>query len=96
MVVLYSVVLFAGVFAVGGWLVAGTLAANPDSRVRDPAVRFGSRGRDVANALLGFGLGGMSSSYAGWPVVPTVVAAIGGAAFLVASTRLIGTDQPER
>ncbi|NIS32955.1 MAG: hypothetical protein GWN73_12640, partial [Actinobacteria bacterium] len=75
MVALYSVVLLAGLVAVAGWLVAGTLAANLDSRVTDPAVRFGSRGRDVANALLGFGLGGMSSSYAGWAVVPTVVAA---------------------
>lgn len=45
----------------------------------DPERRFGRRGRLVVAGLAGFGLGGMSASYAGWPLAAAFGAAIGAA-----------------
>lgn len=95
MVPLYAIAVFLGFVGVAGWVLAGTLASNPDSTVQDPMARFGERLRTVVTATLGFGLGGMSASYAGWPGLAAIAAALGGAALLVISIRLIEAGEPE-
>ena len=95
MVVVYALALLTGFAAVAGFVLAATLAARPDSSVSDPAARFGDRGRDIPSAVLGFGLGGMSASFAGWSAWLAIMAAIGGAALLVVSIRFIEAGESE-
>ena len=49
-------------------------------------------GRYVVGGILGFGLGGISASYGGWPTGAAVAAAIGGAAIAMAAARFLGVD----
>ncbi len=60
-----------------GVVAAVALAVNPQRRALPETGRNGLLG------LLGFGLGGMSSSFAGWPSVLAFVGALAGAAVLI-------------
>ncbi len=95
MVALYAIAVLLGALGLTTWIVVGVMAERPGSAAVDPEVRFGVRGRSIVAGVLGFGLGGMSSSYAGWPVVAVLAAATGGAALAVVSGRYLGVGGDE-
>lgn len=95
MVALYAVAVIVGALGLTGWVVAGVLAERPGSSVAQPEARFGLRGRSLVVAVLGFGLGGMSASYAGWPELGALGAALAGAGLLVVSGRYLGVGRGE-
>jgi hypothetical protein len=89
----YAVVLVLGVAALLIWLVMGATASSVDDKQDwNPDERFGLVGRNVVAGLLGFGLGGMSASFAGWASGLAVVGAIAGVAIGLASVRLLGVE----
>lgn len=59
----------------------------------DPERRFGERGRDVVAATLGFGLGGMSASFAGWSTGLAALGAVAGGALAVVAGRYLGVEE---
>ncbi len=95
MVAVYAVSVIVGALSLAAWVVVGIVAERPGSVARDPESRFGERGRSIVVAVLGFGLGGMSASYAGWPGGLAFAGALAGAAFLVVSGRLLGVGDGE-
>ncbi len=59
----------------------------------DPDRRFGRRGRLTVAGLAGFGLGGMSASYAGWPAAAALAGAVGGAVLVGAAAYYLAGDR---
>lgn len=93
MIPVYAVVLVLGVAALLVWLVMAATASSVDDKQEwNPEERFGPTGRNVVAGLLGFGLGGMSASFAGWASGLAVVGAVGGAAIGLASARFLGVE----
>ena len=93
MTAFYSIVLVVGVVALILWVVGVAAAAMVDEwSGLDPEVRFGSTGRSVLAFVLGFGLGGISATFAGWSAVLTVVAAGAGGVFLTAVANWLGPE----
>ena len=74
MTLVYGIAIAIGAIAV---LVLVGLGVNPDRPAPPPTWRLAALG------LLGFGLGGMSSSFGGWATPFALVAAVAGAAVLV-------------
>lgn len=72
MIKVYAVSLAIGIILLIVVLYGGTLAENLGRSERDPGERYGTRGKQVIGALLGFGMGGMSAEYSpidfDWPV----------------------------
>lgn len=96
MIPVYAVVLVLGVVALLAWLVFGLTATSVDGKEGwNPEDRFGAPGRQVVAGLLGFGLGGMSASFAGWTSGLTVLAAIGGVIVGLLSVRFLGVEDPD-
>lgn len=91
MVVVYAVAVIGGALALVAWVAVAALAERPDSTVQAPDERFGRTGQDAVTFTLGFGLGGMSASFAGWPGVAAAAAAIAGGVALLVSGRWLGT-----
>lgn len=58
----FGIALLIGVLALIAWVGARGLGI---SRF-DPEERFGVTGRRVVGAMVAFGMGGLSASYAGW------------------------------
>jgi hypothetical protein len=76
----YAVTLVAGFVLILLWVAAVAVAESvPGWQHVDPERRFGRNGRLAVAALIGFGLGGMSSSFAGWPDALAALGALGGA-----------------
>ncbi len=71
MTVIYGVVLIAGLLAIGGWVMIQAAGSE-----WDPARWFGTAGRRWSSAAVGFGMGGLSASFAGWGSWPAVLAAL--------------------
>lgn len=94
MVALYAICTVLGVIALLAWITLG-IAASPgeDRKYLDPELRFGERGRASVSALLGFGLGGMSASFAGWSAALALVGAIAGALVAVLVGRYLGVEE---
>jgi hypothetical protein len=92
-VAVYAVSVIVGALALVTWVAMSALSARPGSITVDPEERFGVRGRFVVAAALGFGLGGMSAAYAGWPIAGSLAGALGGAALLVGSARWLGVGE---
>ena len=91
----YGVTLVVGVIALLVWVARVAIAATVDGWADvDPDLRYGRRGRLVLAAVLGFGLAGMSTSYAGWPTGLAFVAAVGGALGLAAVAHRYGPSTP--
>lgn len=79
MTALYAVVLVVGILLLLVWVAAVAVAETVAGWEHvDPDVRYGRRGRLIVASLTGFGLGGMSATFAGWPVVAALAAAGGG------------------
>lgn len=96
MIKFYALGLILGVLGLLVWVILRTLAVNvPSWASIDPENRFGVLGRRVVAALVGFGMAGMSSSFAPWPLPATIAAAVaGGAASAWYAGWLTGSDEP--
>lgn len=78
--VIYAISLVLSLLLLLAWVAAVAIAGMVDgAETFDPESRFGTRGRLALAAGLGFGLAGLSASYAGWPDVIALIAALGGA-----------------
>jgi len=88
---LYAMVLATGVIGLVAWVIAASLAASVDGRSDlDPEIRFGSTGRMMIAAAVGFGMGGMSATFAGWDLVPSLLGAAAGGLLAAAIARYLG------
>ena len=79
MTAVYAIAIVVGLVGIIAWVVfgvVGTSGAAPSSL--DPEQRFGSRGRGVLGSVTGFGMAGISATYAGWNAVIAFAAAIVG------------------
>ena len=62
------------------WLAAVSVSTNVAGWDRyNPDARFGMTGRRVVAAVFGFGMAGLSASYAGWGTALALAGAAGGA-----------------
>ena len=89
MVWIYAIALALGLLALLVWIVGVAVGAWVDGwEFADPERRLGETGRSTTAAVFGFGMGGMSATFAGWnPVIAAAAALVGGAA-LVAVARV--------
>ena len=84
MVWIYAVALIAGFVLLLAWLIAAAVAAWVDGwEDTDPERRFGARGRFVVAGSVGFGMAGLSATFAGLHAGFALVASLLGAAALV-------------
>jgi len=85
MTALFGMILLVGVFGLLVWVAATGVAHSVDGwQGVDPETRFGRMGRSALAGFLGFGMAGMSASYADWSPVLTLIGALAGATALVA------------
>lgn len=84
MVWVYAAALIAGIVLLLAWIGAAAVAAWVEGwEFADPERRFGARGRFAVAALVGFGIAGLSATYAGFhPIVAIAAAALGAAALV--------------
>jgi hypothetical protein len=89
----YAIVLVAGIIALLIWVARTAIADTVEGWEKvDPEARFGRRGRTVVAAAMGFGLAGMSATFAGWAAPLAFVGALLGAGFLVAVAVMFGPE----
>lgn len=82
---IYGVALAVGFVALLVWAVAVYVSGSVDRwEGFDLDRRFGANGRRAVAAILGFGMAGLSASYAGWNAALALTAAVAGAAVGVA------------
>ena len=89
----YALFLVAGFIGLLVWVAMTAVGDTVEgwSRV-DPEVRFGVKGRFVVAGTLGFGLAGMSATFAGWSGVVAFVGAVGGALLSAGVAARYGPD----
>ena len=93
MTALYGVVLAVGVVLLLAWLTAAAIGAWVEGwESVDPEVRWGAVGRAVVAGAVGFGMGGLSASLAGWPGGLALLAAVVGGGAMVLVSRLFGPE----
>ncbi len=79
MIPIAAVALLVGILATLAWIGMSVAASSVDGWEHlDPDRRFGAWGRRICAALVGVGMGGLSASFAGWPVAAVALAAVGG------------------
>jgi hypothetical protein len=90
----YAIVLVVGVLLLLLWVASVAVAEMVEgwSHV-DPDRKYGRRGRIVVGGLTGFGMGGMSATFAGWPAVAALGAAIGGVLIIGAAALYLVDDR---
>jgi hypothetical protein len=89
MVWVYAAALAVGFVALLLWIVGVALGTWVEGwEFADPERRFGATGRSVVAGVVGFGMAGMSATFAGWQPVLAFVAAALGAAAVVAVARV--------
>lgn len=94
MIALYAICIVLGVAGIFYWVITGLMASSLHGKAHlEPEQRFGTRGQYLIAGLSGFGLGGMSASFAGWPDGLAVVAAMAGAVAAVLAARYLGYEQ---
>ena len=77
---LFGFALVLGILALLGWIALSAVAGGVAGWDRyDPERLAGVWGRRSTLALVGFGMAGLSASYAGWPTVAVLAAAAVGA-----------------
>ena len=92
MTAVYAVATVAGLGGLVAWaLLRGVRPEGGDARF-DPERRFGVRGRMVVAGVTGFGLAGMSSTFAGWGSGAAAAAAVVGAAVVALLSRSLGPE----
>ena len=88
MVWVYAVALIAGLLMLLTWMIGAAVGAWVDGwDFADPERRFGATGRFVVAGSIGFGMAGMSATFAGFHPGLALVAALLGAAALVLVAR---------
>lgn len=96
MIAVYAVCIVLGVVGALAWIYLGLISTVVDGKAAvDPETRFGFTGRAVVAGLLGFGLGGMSTSFAGWNTGWALIGAIGGVVLMVIAARFLGVATDE-
>ena len=94
MTAVYAISLISGVFLLLAWVASVAVAETVAGWDHvDPDRRFGRRGRLTVAGLAGFGLGGMSASYAGWPAAAALAGAVGGAVLVGAAAYYLAGDR---
>lgn len=89
MVWIYALALIVGFVALIAWIVGAALGAWVDGwEFADPEARFGATGRSIVAGLVGFGIAGMSATFAGWHAVLALAAALLGVVAMVAVARV--------
>lgn len=89
----YAVTLAVGVVLLFGWIAALAISEIVEGWDGvDPEKRFGKPGRLAVAALTGFGLAGMSSTFAGWQTGFALVAALFGAMGIALAASLLGGE----
>lgn len=80
MTVVYALATVTGAGLIFGWIVSGAISAGTrgESRI-DLDARFGVAGRALVAGVMGFGLAGLSASFAGWSPALSLLAAVGAA-----------------
>ena len=90
----YGIALALGIVALLTWAIAVFVGESVDGwESFDLDRRFGATGRRVVAAILGFGMAGLSASYAGWNAGLAGLAALAGV--LVAMALAGRTNVPE-
>jgi hypothetical protein len=80
----YAAVLACAILALLVWVGLSAIAATVDGWGHvDPEERYGRGARLALAGTAGFGLAGVSATFAGWAAWATLVAACGGAMFAV-------------
>ena len=93
MTTVYAIVLVAGIVGLLAWVAMTAIADTVEGWTRvDPETRFGARGRFGLAAALGFGLAGMSATFAGWSAALAFAAAVAGAAVSTVIAYRYGPD----
>ena len=96
MTMLFGTALLVGFVMLLVWVAAVTVAGSVEGHQhQDPERRFGAVGRSVMAVFLGFGMAGLSSLYAGWPVPLVFVASLVGAGTLVGIGIWLGPPEVE-
>lgn len=91
---IYAIALALGLLALLVWIVGVAVGAWVDGwEFADPERRFGETGRSTTAAVFGFGMGGMSATFAGWNSVLAAAAALVGGAALVVVARVFAPTQ---
>ncbi len=94
MVPLYAICTALGIIAIIAWVTLGMAATAWEGKDHlDPERRFGALGRDIVAATLGFGLGGMSASFAGWNTGLAALGAVAGGVIAVVVARYLGVEE---
>ena len=93
---IYAIATLVGVGGLIAWALLRGIRADGSYARFDPEARFGERGRMTVAGVTGFGLAGMSSTFAGWSTVLTVIAAVGGAALVAVIARSLGPEREAR
>lgn len=94
MIAVYAVCVVLGFLAVLTWVFLGlTASAVVGKSALEPEQRFGELGRMAVAGTLGFGLGGMSASFAGWGMTLSLGGAVAGAGLAIVSARYLGFDE---
>ncbi len=72
MVKVYAIALVVGIVGLLMVILGGALAENLDREDKDPGERYGTAGKAVIGALVGFGMGGLSAEFSpldlSWPI----------------------------
>ncbi|MGI9666624.1 MAG: hypothetical protein ACR2N2_05915 [Acidimicrobiia bacterium] len=91
MTTVYAISLTIGVAGLILWITASAASSMVDSwSNRDPDLRYGRWGRGALAFLLGFGMGGLSASFAGLSQFVSLGAALLGGVGLVAVAFILG------
>jgi hypothetical protein len=92
----YAICVVVGFLAALAWIYAGLTASSVEGKATlDPETRFGATGHGVVAGVLGFGLGGMSTSFAGWGTGLAILGAFGGAALAIVAARYLGFEEDD-
>lgn len=90
----YGVAVVVGLVSLLGWIALTAVAANvPGWADRDPERLIGPWGRRAIAAVVGFGMAGLSASFAGWPDAAAVASAVVGAVGLALVTEWLAPDR---
>lgn len=83
MVWVYALALVAGILMLLAWIVGVAVGAWVDGwQFADPERRFGATWRSIVAGIIGFGMAGMSATFADWHAIVALVAALLGAVAL--------------
>ncbi len=94
MTAVYAVALVTGFVLILLWVAAVAVAESvPGWEGVDPERKVGRRGRLAIAGLIGFGLGGMSATFAGWPVSAAVLGGVGGVLVVGAGALFLAGDR---